>query len=74
MFKFFKDFIILLNASISCIVLNAPQAGQRPIHWWVSFPQAVQKNTVFALAMALPSFALLGHYTTPDQCGQVFER
>jgi hypothetical protein len=32
-------------------VFQAPQAGQRPTHFGVSLPQAVQKKTVFAFAM-----------------------
>ena len=33
--------------SCSTMVFHAPQDGHRPAHFGVSFPQAVQKNTVF---------------------------
>jgi hypothetical protein len=35
------------------MVFQAPQAGHRPCHFGVSLPQAVQKKTVFALAIGL---------------------
>ena len=38
-------------STCSSMVLNAPHPGQRPIHFGVSFPQFVQKKTVFAFAI-----------------------
>ena len=59
----------------SSMVLNAPQPGQRPIHFRVSLPQLVQKNTVFVLAMLflLMAFSFC-HYSRKIKCGQVFDR
>jgi hypothetical protein len=42
------------------MVLKAPQPGQRPIHFGVSFPQLVQKNTVFVFAIGFLRDLLLG--------------
>ena len=41
-------------ASCSTMVFHSPQAGQRPAHFGVSLPQAVQKKTLFGFAMCDP--------------------
>ena len=63
----------------SSMVLNAPQLGQRPIHLGVSFPQFVQKKTVFifAIFLILPLkcyFPAGEYYSNQFPCGQVSDR
>ena len=52
LFPTFPAAKILVGLSVtmvfSTMVFHEPQAGQRPIHFGYSFPQFVQKNTVFS--------------------------
>jgi hypothetical protein len=40
----------------STIVFHSPQAGQRPIHFGLSLPHALQNHTVFVLTVAIAYF------------------